>query len=159
MTPVVPFLSARSRTNSQPLIRPAVEPPGKPEPPPMKKCDSRPATLVRRKTTSLVEAPRIDYFSSRTVVEAPCPITWEPKGFQQFAFPTADLGIKEEDEDSDTSDSDLEWGVQENMKLFEVSAKDDQGGVFGLPSFWFPEHYLRNSRTIRTSHPIYHCEA
>jgi len=129
MTPVVPFLSARSRTksDSQPLIRPAVEPPGKPEPPPMRKCDSRPATLVRRKTTSLVEAPRIDYFSSRTVIEAPCPVTWEPKGFQQFAFPAADLGIKEEDEDSDTSDSDLEWGVQENMKLFEVSAKDDQG--------------------------------
>jgi len=97
----------------------------------MKKYNERPATLARRKTTSMVEAPHIDYFTPRASLDSPCPVAWpESKGLQSIAFPGTEgvghFGIKEEDEDTD-SDSDLEWGVQENMRLFEVSAKDDQG--------------------------------
>lgn len=52
--------------------------------------------------------------------------------FDSAPFPSKEVvfphGIKEEEEgDSDSDDSVLEWGVQENMKLFEVSAKDDKG--------------------------------
>jgi hypothetical protein len=96
----------------------------------MTNYNTRPATLVRRKTTSMVEAPRINYSSSRSEAGAPCSVAFPGSpGFQKIAFPGSEglchLGIKEE-EDTDT-DSELEWGVQENMRLFEVSAKDDQG--------------------------------
>jgi hypothetical protein len=62
-------------------------------------------------------------------------------------------GIKEEEEgESDSDDSNLEWGVQENMKLFEVSAKDDQGErnpelYIGIRVLVLPQEY-KNSSSI-----------
>jgi len=90
----------------------------------------RSGTLVRRKILSQMEAPEVDYFSSKPI-DAINPVMWtENKSVSHIPFPGSNRlcqqRIKEEEVDTD-SDSDLEWGVQENMKLFEVSAKDDHG--------------------------------
>jgi hypothetical protein len=90
----------------------------------------RPASLVRRKTISQIEAPSIDYLYSKPI-NTTIPSLWpENESTDHIPFPGSEgichQQIKEEEEDTD-SDSELEWGVQENMKLFEVSAKDDHG--------------------------------
>ena len=141
MSPIVPFLYTRSRTksDSQPLVRPIVQLPSDPSTKTTNMM-TRPGSLIRGKTLSQMEAPEIDYISSKPIAKNS--VMWsENKSVGHIPFPgneqLSQQQIKEEDDDTD-SDSELEWGIQENMKLFEVSAKDDHGervnssGINGL---------------------------
>lgn len=131
MTPVVPFLLSRSRTKSE--IQPTIGSDanvlndanhslwGR------LSNEERP-TLVRRRTISQIETPRIDYFPSRPLIGS-YPITLaEGNVIGPIPFPRSNTLCHQQIAEEDVeSDSELEWGVQENMKLFEVSAKDDNG--------------------------------
>jgi len=109
-------------------MRPVVE---LPVPPSGKPTDMvRPGTLTRRRTMSQIEAPELDYFNSKSIDAFDATMSLDNKSENNVPFPKSEpichQKIVEEVEDTD-SDSDLEWGIQENMKLFEISSKDDHG--------------------------------